>query len=84
MTSLRQKFNPDQFNFTKIQKEKELVCQLRNEDNCSKSPLSAGDIVIINVSPIDLGHCLLVPQTEACLPQVYTVHIFLQGIISFS
>lgn len=70
MTSVRQKFNPDQFNFTKINKEKELVCELHNGDNFCKSPLSARDIVIINVSPIDLGHCLLVPQTESCLPQV--------------
>ena len=84
MTSLRQEFNPDQFNFTKIQKEKELVCQLRNEDNCSKSPVSAGDNVIINVSPIDLGHCLLVPQTEACLPQVPRVHIFSLRVLILS
>jgi len=74
MTSVRQKFNPDQFNFTKINKEKELVCELHNGDNFCKSPLSARDIVIINVSPIDLGHCLLVPQTESCLPQILTVH----------
>ena len=39
--------------------------------DCDKSPrLSGRDIVIINVSPIDLGHCLLVPQMESCLPQV--------------
>ena len=75
MTSVCQKFNPEKFNFTKINKEKELVCELYNTgDNCGdKSELSRGkDCVIINVSPIDLGHCLLVPQPDSCLPQVFT------------
>ena len=78
MTSVCQKFNPEKFNFTKINREKELVCELDNiGDNCrsrsDKSELSrAKDCVIINVSPIDLGHCLLVPQPDSCLPQVLT------------
>ena len=72
MTSVRQNLNPDQFNFTKIDPGKELVLELRGRRaDCDKSPrLSGRDIVIINVSPIDLGHCLLVPQMESCLPQV--------------
>ena len=74
MTSVSQEFNPDKFNFTRINQEKELVCELRNKD-CDKSPGSqtvaeARDVVIINVSPIDLGHCLLVPELESCRPQV--------------
>ena len=26
--------------------------------------------LVINVSPMEYGHCLLVPQIDACLPQV--------------
>ena len=69
MTSVSQEFNPDKFNFTRINREKELVCELRNKD-CDKSSAEARDVVIINVSPIDLGHCLLVPELELCRPQV--------------
>ena len=32
----------------------------------------ASDLILINVSPIDFGHCLLVPSVEECLPQVLT------------
>ena len=74
MTSVSQEFNPDKFNFTRINRKNELVCELRNKD-CDKSPgvpamAEARDVVIINVSPIDLGHCLLVPELELCQPQV--------------
>ena len=76
MTSVSQEFNPDKFNFTRINRKNELVCELRNKD-CDKSPgvsakAEARDVVIINVSPIDLGHCLLVPELELCRPQVNT------------
>ena len=66
MTSVLQDFNADQFNFTKVNKEREVVAVLSNSGECSSSK----DVIIINVSPIDLGHCLLVPQLESCLPQV--------------
>ena len=78
MISVRQKFNPDNFNFNKINKEKEMVAELCNLEDCGgesgdKSLLSRSkDIVIINVSPIDLGHCLLVPKVQDCQPQVLT------------
>ena len=66
MTSVLQEFNVDQFNFTKVNKEREVVAVLSNSGECSSSK----DVIIINVSPIDLGHCLLVPQLDSCLPQV--------------
>merc|ERR1719361_733572 len=68
MRSVLQDFNADQFNFTKVNKEREVVAVLSNSGQCSSSK----DVIIINVSPIDLGHCLLVPQLECCLPQVLT------------
>ncbi|KAK3718776.1 hypothetical protein QZH41_014049 [Actinostola sp. cb2023] len=51
ITDIRQPFNPENFNFTKIK---------------------ADDInlVVINDSPVDVGHVLLVPRINQCLPQV--------------
>ena len=55
-----------------------MVAELCNLEDCGgesgdKSLLSRSkDIVIINVSPIDLGHCLLVPKVQDCQPQVLT------------
>ena len=68
MTSVLQEFNADKFNFTKVNKEKEVVAVLSKSTECSS--LTSKDVIIINVSPIDLGHCLLVPQLDSCLPQV--------------
>lgn len=70
MTSVLQEFNVDQFNFTKVNKEREVVAVLSNSRE--RSSLPSKDVIIINVSPIDLGHCLLVPQLDCCLPQVLT------------
>ena len=66
MLYVKQEFDMDKFNFTKIDESKELVCQLVNRDRVT----SNRDILITNVSPINRGHCLLIPQVEACLPQV--------------
>ena len=68
MTSVLQEFNADKFNFTKVNKEKEVVAVLSKSTECRS--LTSKDVIIINVSPIDLGHCLLVPQLDSCLPQV--------------
>ena len=66
MQFVKQEFDMEKFNFNKIDESKELVCQLVNKDRVTWQR----DILIINVSPIDNGHCLLVPQVEASLPQV--------------
>ena len=67
MLSIKQKFDKEKFNFNKIDESKELVCQLVNKDRARQMER---DILIINVSPADNGHSLLVPQVEAGLPQV--------------
>jgi len=72
MMNIKQEYDREKFNFNKIDESKELVCQLINTDRKSKE--GERDILIINVSPIDRGHCLLVPQVEAELQQVLTVH----------
>ena len=68
MMSIKQQFDKEKFNFNKIDESKELVCQLVNTDR--EAEQVERDILIINVSPIERGHCLLVPQVEAGLQQV--------------
>jgi len=66
MMSIRQAFDEHKFNFNKIDESRELVCQLINKDRREEQR----DILIINVSPVGRGHCLLVPQVGAGLQQV--------------
>ena len=68
MMSIEQQFDKEKFNFNKIDESKELVCQLVNTDR--EAEQVERDILLINVSPIERGHCLLVPQVEAGLQQV--------------
>ena len=53
MVSVRQPFDPEKFNFTKVEPDKELVFETQQDKE---------DICIINVSPIEFGHCLFLPQ----------------------
>jgi len=83
MDSLRQPFNHSQFNFTKIKEDKELIFKLHNKDldsSSRSSQSSSRDLLIINVSPLEYGHCLLVPQVEDCLPQVQTEYSVLLAL----
>lgn len=68
MTEVVQKFDDNKFNFTKITAEKELIFSLKNKD------IESGwlDKIIINVSPVNEYHSLLVPQADLKLPQVLT------------
>ena len=67
MHSLTQQPDPAKFNFTKVDELKELVFELKNLDD--KEQHGGRNVLLINVSPIDEGHCLLVPNVEAVLPQ---------------
>lgn len=69
MLHLQQPFNKDKFNFTKINEEKEGVFELKRLDSDALKS-SARNLIIINVSPLEFGACLLVPKLEDCLPQV--------------
>jgi len=66
MYSLAQQPDPAKFNFNKVDKSKEQVFVFKNLDS------SAESLLLINVSPIDKGHCLLVPNIEKVLPQQIT------------
>ena len=51
-------------------------CDVISNHNDAKNQCDAKkhsrDVIIINVSPIEFGHCLLVPSLEETLPQILT------------
>ncbi|XP_008047066.1 GDP-D-glucose phosphorylase 1 [Carlito syrichta] len=66
--SVKQAFDPEQFNFNKI-RPGEVLFRLRREPDLPR-PLQQEDIlVVINVSPLEWGHVLLVPEPARGLPQ---------------
>uniref|UniRef100_A0A8C6SL69 GDP-D-glucose phosphorylase 1 n=1 Tax=Neogobius melanostomus TaxID=47308 RepID=A0A8C6SL69_9GOBI len=71
--SIQQEFNGKQFNFNKINPE-EIICEMVQ---CAESSTihqsSPGKmLVLVNVSPLEFGHCLFVPDPLQCYPQVLT------------
>ncbi|XP_067681230.1 GDP-D-glucose phosphorylase 1-like [Haliotis asinina] len=80
--SVSQPFNPDLFNFTKVHTKEILFRLLNTDDSTSKEVTMNGTtdsaqeperhIIIINVSPLEYGHVLIVPQVNRCYPQVLT------------
>lgn len=77
--SIQQEFNPKQFNFTKINPE-EVIFEMIKETERDPAVQDDEDeqyqpckmVVLVNVSPLEFGHCLLVPDPSCCLPQVLT------------
>ncbi|XP_074256123.1 tubulin polyglutamylase TTLL13 isoform X6 [Saimiri boliviensis] len=66
--SVRQAFDPEQFNFNKIQPGEVLFC-LRREPDLPGMLQQEDILVVINVSPLEWGHVLLVPEPARGLPQ---------------
>lgn len=69
-----QPFDPSKFNFTKAAKEELLFCveggDAHEGEFYSEAAVSDGtNAVIINVSPIEYGHVLLVPKIVHRIPQ---------------
>ncbi|KAI5061064.1 hypothetical protein GOP47_0023569 [Adiantum capillus-veneris] len=69
-----QPFDPSKFNFTKAAKEELLFCVESGDSHegefYPEAPVVEGtNAVIINVSPIEYGHILLVPKITARIPQ---------------
>lgn len=87
INTVNQPFSPATFNFTKI-KPAEILFELVKEENdpqqlCNGKAVGSTSVddtskerhlVIINVSPLEYGHVLLVPDVDACLPQILTEH----------
>jgi len=66
MENVTEPFNNDKFNFTKINFEKESVFELRTDEETD------ADHVIINLSPVEVGHSLMVPNLWEKQPQIVT------------
>lgn len=67
--SIGQAFDPDQFNFNKIHPG-EVLFRLRRREPAPPGGLGPEDVlVVINVSPLERGHVLLVPEPARGLPQ---------------
>lgn len=81
--NINQKFDPNKFNFTKISKQEILLHPVGSHWSASKpvtpSSKSLSDVlkhdenmIIINVSPLEFGHCLIIPQVNQSFPQAIT------------
>lgn len=75
--SIQQQFDPKLFNFNKINSA-EILFEMQNaeemiaEKGCAPNGSCATCVVIINASPLEFGHCLLVPEPSRCHPQILT------------
>ncbi|XP_030630702.1 GDP-D-glucose phosphorylase 1 [Chanos chanos] len=82
--SVQQSFDARQFNFNKINPSEfmfELVKQAVPGERPTENGLTGQSCrVVINVSPLEFGHCLLVPEPARCLPQVLTPFAIQTGI----
>ncbi|KAE8296525.1 GDP-D-glucose phosphorylase 1 [Larimichthys crocea] len=83
--SIQQEFNAKQFNFNKINPEEiifEMIkdCEGGNENGQLHEPCQM--VVLVNVSPLEFGHCLFVPDPSHCFPQVLTRFAIQAGIES--
>ncbi|KAF6199760.1 hypothetical protein GE061_006058 [Apolygus lucorum] len=63
MEGIRQPFDEEKFNFTQIS-EDEIMLRCKNDDT--------ENLIVINVSPLEHGHTLLLPQVNEKRPQVLT------------
>lgn len=67
--SILQPFNPHKWNFTKLQPAEVMFYARCTDQPYTKDPLDTHSICV-NASPIESGHCLIVPSLSKCLPQV--------------
>ncbi|NXJ16670.1 GDPP1 phosphorylase, partial [Odontophorus gujanensis] len=78
--SLTQPFDPQQFNFTQI-RPGEVLLRLRRRTSAESDRASADHVlVVINVSPLERGHVLLLPEPSLCLPQILTPELLRVGL----
>lgn len=66
--SVRQPFDPEQFNFNRI-RPGEVLFRLHREPGLPGVLQQEEILVVINVSPLEWGHVLLVPEPTRGLPQ---------------
>ncbi|XP_013806499.2 GDP-D-glucose phosphorylase 1 [Apteryx mantelli] len=80
--SIRQPFNPQEFNFTQIRPGEVLfrMCRSPAHPPAAGRPQLDYVLVVINVSPLELGHMLLLPEPTLRLPQVLTPELLRFGL----
>ncbi|XP_061451875.1 GDP-D-glucose phosphorylase 1 [Rhineura floridana] len=85
--SIQQRFDPQQFNFNKIHPEEILFCMVRGQTTSMPCmggaqipPGLAYVLVVINVSPLEFGHSLLIPDPTLSLPQILTPQVLRFGL----
>ncbi|KMZ68798.1 GDP-L-galactose phosphorylase [Zostera marina] len=81
-----QNFDSKKFNFTKVG-QKEVLFRFEPSDgepryfeDAKVSPDSSGNVLAINVSPIEYGHVLLIPRVLDCLSQKIDSESFLLAV----
>ncbi|XP_041965443.1 GDP-D-glucose phosphorylase 1 [Alosa sapidissima] len=82
--SIKQDFDPKLFNFNKANTN-ETMFELRKHEvpeAIHEDGFIKGCRMIINVSPLEFGHSLIVPEPNQCYPQVLTHHSIQVGIES--
>ncbi|XP_041795595.1 GDP-D-glucose phosphorylase 1 [Chelmon rostratus] len=83
--SIQQEFSAEQFNFNKINSEEivfDMIKDAEGENEKEKLHQPCRIVVLVNVSPLEFGHCLLVPEPSHCFPQVLTTFAIQAGIES--
>ncbi|XP_028561337.2 GDP-D-glucose phosphorylase 1 isoform X1 [Podarcis muralis] len=85
--SIQQRFDPQQFNFSKIRPEEILFGMSRGQTSSRPClagaqipPGSAFVLVVINISPLEFGHILLIPDPTLSLPQILTPQVVCFGL----
>lgn len=79
---IQQEFNAEQFNFNKVNAEEILFEMTKVGGRDEKKDKAGKMLVLINVSPLEFGHCLFVPDPSLCFPQVLTPFAVQTGIES--
>ncbi|XP_029379421.1 GDP-D-glucose phosphorylase 1 [Echeneis naucrates] len=86
--SIQQEFNAKEFNFNKVNPEEitfEMIKDTEKDSGLSDSEQllqPSRMVVLVNVSPLEFGHSLFVPEPLRCLPQVLTKFAIQVGIES--
>uniref|UniRef100_K7FA10 GDP-D-glucose phosphorylase 1 n=1 Tax=Pelodiscus sinensis TaxID=13735 RepID=K7FA10_PELSI len=81
--SIRQTFDPQQFHFNKINPGEILFHMGRGGPRERELPRTLAHVlVVINVSPLEFGHVLFVPDPALCLPQILTQELLQFGLES--
>lgn len=81
--SIQQDFNAKQFNFNMVNPD-EIIFEMmkESEDGHEIGSLPCKTVVLVNVSPLEFGHCLFVPDPARCFPQILTRPAIQVGIES--